>query len=236
MLPTTISAIAIQNSMNIRKNRLCIDQGQRISGAADVLYFRMRACFESQFAAQVADVGIDAAIVGNELAAQRLFGKLIARNHGTRGTHQQLQHADLRARQRHRFAGNAYLVHAGIRHDRSDLEYVRCRGARIAVADAAQYGANARHQLARIERLAEVIVGAQFETDDAIDIVAASGQHQDRRGARRAEFAQHVEAADARQHDVEYEDFELVGAQLFERDAAVVHALDLEVFGVQIFG
>ena len=101
---------------------------------------------------------------------------------------------------------------------------------------AAQDGADAGDQLARIERLAEIVVGAELQSDDAIDVVAARRQHQDGRVVRGAELAQHVEAADARQHHVQNQDLEVVQLELVERVAAVVHALHLEVLGLQIFG
>ncbi len=101
---------------------------------------------------------------------------------------------------------------------------------------APQDGADARHQFARVERLAEVVVGAELQADDAIDVIAARGEHEDRGVVRGAELAQHVEAADARQHHIQDQDLEIVRFEFRERIAAVVHALDLEVFGVQIFG
>jgi hypothetical protein len=39
---------------------------------------------------------------------------------------------------------------------------------------------DARHQLARIEWLGNVIVGAELEPDDAIHVVALGGEHDDR--------------------------------------------------------
>ena len=103
-------------------------------------------------------------------------------------------------------------------------------------AGAAQNRADARHQFARIEGLAQIVVGAEFETDDAVDVVAARREHQDGRLVGRAELAQHVEAADARQHHVENHDFKFGGPQFRQRIAAVVHAFHVEMFGVQILG
>ena len=103
------------------------------------------------------------------------------------------------------------------------------------IARPAQDGADARHQLARIEGLAQIVVGAELEADDAVDVVAACGQHEDRRVVAGAERAQDIEAADARQHHIENQNLEIVGLELVERIAAVVHALDLEMFGAQVF-
>ena len=50
---------------------------------------------------------------------------------------------------------------------------------------AAQYGLDAHDQLARAERLGDVIVRAQLKPDDAVGFVAACGEHDDRDIARR---------------------------------------------------
>jgi hypothetical protein len=115
-------------------------------------------------------------------------------------------------------------------------QFVGRAAARRADAGPAQDRANARHQLARIEGLAQVVVGAEFQADDAVDIVAARREHQDRRCVGRSQLAQYVEATDARQHHVENQNLKLIGLQNFQGIAAVVHALHIEVFGVQILG
>ena len=45
--------------------------------------------------------------------------------------------------------------------------------------DAAQDRLDAAHELARGERLGDVVVGAELEAEDAVDLVAARGQHDD---------------------------------------------------------
>jgi hypothetical protein len=52
------------------------------------------------------------------------------------------------------------------------------------LAAAAQHGAHARQQLARLEGFGQVVVGAHFQADDAVHRVALGGQH-DHRHARR---------------------------------------------------
>ena len=126
MLPPTMSAMAIQNSTKIRRNRLCmrtclrLRPGERVARAAHVLDLRILARLELELAAQIADVGVDAAIVGDELAAERLLGHRFARDHLSRGAHQQLEHAEFRAGERDRPVRDAHLVHARIEHDRPD--------------------------------------------------------------------------------------------------------------------
>jgi hypothetical protein len=51
--------------------------------------------------------------------------------------------------------------------------------------------------------LARVIVGAHLEAEDAIDVLAVRGQHDDRGLRLRADLAAQAEAVLAGQHDVE---------------------------------
>src|ERR1700691_2760005 len=101
MLPPTMSAIATRNSMKMRRNRLCMRRGQRISRAPYILNFRILSRFQIELAAQIADVRIDAAVIGHQLAAERLLGHGLARNHLSRRAHQQFEHAELRSGEGH---------------------------------------------------------------------------------------------------------------------------------------
>src|ERR1700722_14018337 len=88
MLPPTMSAIATQNSMKMRRNRLCMGPGERVARTTDVLDLGIFAGFQIELAPQIADVGVDAAIVSDELAAERLLGHRFARDHLARGAHE----------------------------------------------------------------------------------------------------------------------------------------------------
>ena len=73
---------------------------------------------------------------------------------------------------------------------------------------AAQQRLDARQQLARLEGLGQVVVGAQLEADDAVDGLAARGEHQQRQAARAgvgAQLAREVEAVAVGQHEVEHQ-------------------------------
>ena len=63
------------------------------------------------------------------------------------------------------------------------------------------------HQLAQAERLGQVVVRAELEADDLVDLVVAGGQDEDRRlRAGGAQPAQDLEAVDAGQPDVEHDE------------------------------
>jgi hypothetical protein len=71
---------------------------------------------------------------------------------------------------------------------------------------AAQQRLDAREQLGHLERLGEVVVGAELQPDDAVEHLGARGEHQDgRRDAALPQRPAHVEPVAAGQHDVEHD-------------------------------
>src|SRR5439155_6530389 len=67
-----------------------------------------------------------------------------------------------------------------------------------------QEGADAAHQLAQAERLGQVVVGAELEADDPVDLLLASGQEEHRHlRAAGTQAAEDLEAVHAGQADVE---------------------------------
>ena len=76
-------------------------------------------------------------------------------------------------------------------------------GLGVAGARPAQHRLDARHQLARAERLGQVVVGADREADDLVDLLGAGGQHQDVGVRELADPPADLQAVDAGQHQVE---------------------------------
>ena len=68
---------------------------------------------------------------------------------------------------------------------------------------AAQRGLQARHELARAERLGDVVVGARLQRPDLLLLLADGGQHEDRHLAPLAQRARHLHAVAVRQHQVD---------------------------------
>ena len=63
---------------------------------------------------------------------------------------------------------------------------------------------DAAHQLPQPERLGQVVVRTQLQADDLVHLLVARREHQHGRlGARRAQPAQHLEAIDAGQPDIQ---------------------------------
>ena len=71
---------------------------------------------------------------------------------------------------------------------------------------AADLGAHACEQLARRERLGDVVVRATLEAHHAIDLLAARGHHDDRRRDAGAQLAADLEAVDPGEHEIEQDD------------------------------
>ena len=67
-------------------------------------------------------------------------------------------------------------------------------------------GADPRRQLAPAERLGDVVVGAELEPEDAVELVATGGEHDDRDGPALAQLAADVTAVDVRQAEVEQDE------------------------------
>ncbi len=88
---------------------------------------------------------------------------------------------------------------------------------------------DSRHQLAGVERLGEVVVGAHLEADDAIDVVAFGGQHDHRHGVLRgAQAPADRESVLAREHEVEHDEVVANALQLAVHRRGVGGGVDAE--------
>jgi hypothetical protein len=70
---------------------------------------------------------------------------------------------------------------------------------------APQDGIDPRQQFARIERFRHVVVGSHFEADDAVEVLAARGEHDDRGLRGRPDASAEAQAVLAGQHHVEHD-------------------------------
>ncbi len=101
----------------------------------------------------------------------------------------------------------------------------------------AQYRAQARRQLARVERLREVVVGADLETDDPVEFLAPRGQHEHRNRRERPDPSQRLETVQHGHRDVQYDHVVRVAgwpSHLVDPGLAVVHGGDDETFRRQV--
>jgi len=91
-------------------------------------------------------------------------------------------------------------------------------------------------EFAGIEGFGEVIIGADFEADDAVDVITVSGEHDDRDGGGGADLAEDLEAAHAGEHDVENDEGVGAGESAAKADAAVVDGFGAKALGDEVFG
>jgi len=90
----------------------------------------------------------------------------------------------------------------------------------------AQDGADAGQQLTRVERLGEVVVGAELQADDAIRLLPHSCQHDDRHFALAAQPTSQIEPGLARQHQVEHDQLVVAIQPSPPRLLAIAHGGD----------
>ena len=103
-------------------------------------------------------------------------------------------------------------------------------GAASATDDRADPG----QKLARVERLRQIIVGADLESDDPVGLVAARRQHQDRRLRPDANSPADFEPVDVRQHHVEDDRVECSAVDRLQAVTAREAALDRKAGRSQI--
>ena len=97
----------------------------------------------------------------------------------------------------------------------------------LGLTAAAQHGADPRDQLARRERLGDVVVGAELEPDHLVDLAVLGGQHDDRDVGALPDRAAHLGARDPGQHQVEQHQVGAVAVEVVERVVAVGGHRDL---------
>ena len=77
------------------------------------------------------------------------------------------------------------------------------------------------HELARAERLGEVVVGTELEAQQLVELVVARGEHDDRDGRVTPKLAGDVEAVEPRQPEVEDDEIRAALADRRQRRRAV---------------
>ena len=78
-------------------------------------------------------------------------------------------------------------------------------------AAAPKHGPDPGDKFVRAERFHHVVIGAEFEPDDAVHFVTAGGQDDHRQAASAAEVAQQVQAVAIGQPEIEHHQVGLVG-------------------------
>ena len=131
-----------------------------------------------ELTAQAAYVHVEAAVKGVEAAVEHQFGEMLPGEDLPRGAHQRSEQLKFDVGQVQLYVVAAGGSSAAIEFDSAHGE-VPDRRPRLPVGRAApQDSPDASQQLARIEWLGKIVVGADLEADDAVDVFAARRQQQ----------------------------------------------------------
>ena len=90
----------------------------------------------------------------------------------------------------------------------------------------AQSRLHAREKLVKRKRLGNVVVGAQLECQDLVDLLILRGQHDDRHGAKLANLLAGFDPIEHGQHDVEHDQIRLLALCHRNRRATVAGGND----------
>ncbi len=130
-----------------------------------------------------------------------LVHDLFASDDLARPGHQHAQQIELLRGELDRLAALVTVRDDGSSDERADVSGPRHE--RRAGAPPALDRTDARDELAGRERLDDVVVGAELEADDPVDLLAASGQHDDRHVRGLAHLPAEVPPVTVGQHHVE---------------------------------
>ena len=104
------------------------------------------------------------------------------------------------------FAVDRHDVPLDVHAHRAGLQHAVADAGVVGVGAAAQHRPDAGDQLARRVRLGDVVVGAELQPDDLVDLAVARGHHDHRHARPRPQLLAHVGAAHPGQHQVQQHD------------------------------
>ena len=188
--------------------------------------------------AQPRDLDVEAAVEGAVFAPAGQQHQLLARQGLAGMAGERLEHREFAAGERHRLAFAGEGAQGQVEMEVAETDFGRLgtgRPGRLGGWLAPKHRVDPGQQLARIERLGNVVVGAHFETDDAVDVIALGGEHDDRRGVAGTPQAAHDrQAVLARQHQIQNDQVEGLALQQPVHRRRVLREGDLELVLGQI--
>src|SRR3954447_612860 len=138
-----------------------------------------------ELASKLTDVDVHGPRVTYEGVSPDALQQLLACQHHAAMVEQLPQELELLRCQLDVLLSDGDLAAVGV--DRDAAVLLAALRARRRGGRAAEMRADASHQLTRVERLGHVVVGADLETHDLVDVVVTGGEHQDRGVRRRAQ-------------------------------------------------
>jgi transposase len=166
--------------------------------------------------AQIGDIEPQVVRLIAVLRTPHLAQELLVGHHIPGILHQVVQQPILGRAQVHPFAVHQHLASGKV--DLKSVVYLHqgLRRWRRGIV-APQHGANATHQFPVTERLADIIIGAQFQPFDTVLFIVLSGQHQHRHRRRLPQSAQGLETIHHWHHNVQQHDIGHLVAHLLQR-------------------
>src|SRR6266540_1099179 len=184
--------------------------------------------------AQVADVHVDRAWLTVIGPAPELLEQRLPREDPPRMRRHRPQQLELDVRQLH---GLPVELHAS--PHRIDSQPTGGEGLRAVFAlvrrqlRPPQKRTHATTELVDRERLRDVVVGAELQPNDLVELVVARGQHDNRHGAAGAQALADLETVNARQHDVQNDQVRIRLGKKVESLLAVPGRNDAEALALE---
>src|ERR1700688_1615590 len=228
------SAVASAGQKGVRRSRGRIRRGSRPQPVAHPDHGLDAFCLGAELAAQATDVGVHGAAVDVLGIAPDVGEELAAGLHPAAALEQQAEQPELGGGEGHLPAAHPQQVARDVELDAADLDPLEDA---LLLLEAAQHRLDPQHHLARAERRADVVGGAQLDADDAVQLLAAGGDHDDRQpaGERIAlEHPRQLEAVDAGQHQVEQDEVRVVAADGVDAGVAAARGLDVEALLLEV--
>ncbi len=107
-------------------------------------------------------------------------------------------------------------------------------GARRGRLGTPQHASHPSGQLARRERLGDVVIGAELETQHPIGLLPACGEQDDRQGTRPAQLLQDAETVPGWEHHIQDQQIGRIPAGQLQGRVSVGFDLNSEAFAFQI--
>jgi hypothetical protein len=167
----------------------------------------------AQLLPEIADVHVQASVVGHGAAPQYFLEQLLSRHNLARSLNKNKQKIELDTGELDDVACLPHDAGAGIQldviDDNASGRRPDCLGGDT-LPGSAKNRVDAGEEFAGIEWLWEVVVRAEFETHDAVDVLPLGGKHEHRNVRFRPNAPKSLEAVHPREHDIEHDQIELL--------------------------